>query len=48
MEEKNIKLISKFIKQNASVLDLGCGDGLNTAITFGAKIRDNYDRYEKN
>ena len=29
------------------ILDLGCGDGLNTAITFGAKIRDNYDRYEK-
>ena len=27
MEEKNIKLISKFIKQNASVLDLGCGEG---------------------
>ena len=39
--------VFKWVRKHKVILDLGCGDGLNTAITFGAKIRDNYDRYEK-
>jgi ubiquinone/menaquinone biosynthesis C-methylase UbiE len=37
--------IRKFIEKNDKVLDLGCGDGLFAAITLGAKLPSEYDRF---
>ena len=37
--------IRKFVDQNDRVLDLGCGDGLFSAITFGARLPLEYDRF---
>ena len=39
--------VFNWVNKHKIILDLGCGDGLNTAITFGAEIKDTYDRYEK-
>jgi ubiquinone/menaquinone biosynthesis C-methylase UbiE len=37
--------IRKFIGQDDKVLDLGCGDGLFSAVTFGARLPLDYDRF---
>ncbi len=42
----NAYYVNNFLaKKKGNLLDLGCGDGLNTALTFGAKIQNNYDRF---
>ncbi len=37
--------IRKFIEEKDKILDLGCGDGLFAALTFGAKLPSDYDRF---
>lgn len=37
--------IRKFVGEKDRVLDLGCGDGLFSAITFGARLPLGYDRF---
>jgi ubiquinone/menaquinone biosynthesis C-methylase UbiE len=37
--------IRKFVGEKDKILDLGCGDGLFAALTFGAKLPSEYDRF---